>query len=339
MPEPENSDPESLLGRGRQRAEEVAQAARLRLDQAREQSGPADVAVRIYERDRENFGSVMGSAVAFRLFLFLFSLVVLSVGAGALVLGRGWFGEGLGDDLGLAGSLATQVDEALSQDDSSGLLLVLSGLVATAWAGRNLAITLTAASATAWRIARPAGMTSVRAVSVVIGLISAAIVFATVLRVIEESANLIVITTSFLAIFVAYSAVWFALTLVLPRATRDPSSLLPGAALTGATLAGLGWISQFYLVPRLGEGEMLGGLGITAVALGWLFLGSRVMVASLVVNAVIYERFGSLLDLLLSLPGLRRLRSRPFFQRLLARDYSAETGPAAVPGGPGQPKP
>jgi uncharacterized BrkB/YihY/UPF0761 family membrane protein len=182
-------------------------------------------------------------------------------------------------------------------------------------------------------------MTSVRAVSVVIGLISAAIVFATVLRVVEASANLIVITTSFLAIFVAYSAVWFALTLVLPRATRDPTSLLPGAALTGATLAGLGWISQFYLVPRLGEGEMLGGLGITAVALGWLFLGSRVMVASLVVNAVIYERFGSLLDLLLSLPGLRRLRSRPFFQRLLARDYSAETGPAAVPGGPGQPRP
>jgi uncharacterized BrkB/YihY/UPF0761 family membrane protein len=105
---------------------------------------------------------------------------------------------------------------------------------------------------------------------------------------------------------------------VLPRATRDPTSLLPGAALTGVTFAGLSWISQFYLVPRLDTGsELLGGLGLTAVALGWLFIASRIMVAGLVVNAVLYEQYGSLLDLLLSLPVLRRLRRYQWIRQLL----------------------
>jgi uncharacterized BrkB/YihY/UPF0761 family membrane protein len=334
MSDPDESDPKNLLQRGRRRVEDAAGAATQRLTSLRQHSSAVDVAVRIFERDHQNFGSVLGSAVAFRLFLFLFSVVVLSVGTGVLVLGRGWFGESLGDDLGLAQSMAASVDEALNQGNSSGILLVLGGVVATAWAGRNLAITLTAASASAWRIPRPAGMTSARAVGVVIGLLSAIMVFASALRLVQDSAHLIVVATSIIAIFVAYSAAWFAMTLVLPRATRDPSSLLPGAALTGLTFAGLGWVSQFYLVPRLDSGsEMLGGLGLTAVALGWLFVASRIVVASLVVNAVVYERYGSLLDLLLSLPGLRLLHRYEWVRRLLEEDFSAPGDPDAHLGG------
>lgn len=305
------------LSRGRRVAQRRFEAARSQLAIQRRKSGPVDVLLRIYERDHENFGSVLGSAIAFRLFLFLFSLIVLSVGIGVLVLGRGWFGDGVSDDLGISGTIATQIDEALSQDDSSGLLLVIGGLVATAWAGRNLALTMTAASANAWRIPRPSGMTSVRAVGVVIGLVAVVVVLATVLRLVQANANVIVVATSIVAIFAAYAAAWFTLTLVLPRATRDPSSLLPGALLTGLTFALLGWVSRFYLVPRVESGsEFLGGLGITAVVLGWLFFASRIMVASLAFNAVLYEAYGSLLDLLLSLPGLRRLRDHRSVQWL-----------------------
>ena len=327
MSEGDHSDSDGLTGRGRRWVETRLEAARLRLARQRGASGPLDVVLRIYERDHQAFGSVIGSAVAFRLFLFLFALVVLSVGVGALVLGRGWLGDGLSDDLGIAGALATQVDEALRQDDSSGLLLVLAGVVATAWAGRNLAMALTAASASAWRVPRPDGMTSARAVGVVVGLVAAVSVLASVLRFVQDDAHLVVVATSIVAIFVAYSVVWFALTLVLPRAIRDPSSLLPGAALTGATFAVLGWVSQFYLVPRLESGsELLGGLGLTAVALGWMFIASRIMVASLVVNAVLYERYGSLLGLLLSLPGLGRLGRLRVVRRLMEGEPPADAG-------------
>lgn len=333
MPETEGNGSDGLVARSRRRALSHAESARLRLAEQRKRSGPLDAAVRIYERDHEYFGSVLGSAIAFRLFLFMFALIVLSVGAGVLVLGQGWFGDALSDDLGITGTIAAQVDEALRQGNSSGLLLVIGGLVTTAWAGRNLAVTLTAASATAWRIPRPAAITSARAVGVVVALVAAFMVVASVLRLVQGDADVIVVATSIVAVFAAYSMVWFALTLVLPRATRDPSSLLPGAVLTGATFAVLGWVSQFYLVPRLESGsEVLGGLGIAAVVLGWLFIASRIMVASLAVNAVLYERYGSLLDLLLALPGLRRLHGYRVVQWLLDAESSAEGDPKASSG-------
>ena len=325
MPDGDKHGSDGLLDRSRQRASAGLEEARLRLAAQRRKSGPVDVLVRIYERDRLTFGSVLGSAVAFRLFLFLFSLIVLTVGAAALVLGQGWFGEGLSDNLGLDGTLAVQVDDALERGESSGLLLVVGGVFGTAWAGRNLAITLTAASATAWGLPRPSGLTSVRAVGVVIGLVAAVAVLASILRLVQADAHVVVVATSIVTIFALYSLVWFALTLVLPRATRDPSSLLPGAALTGATFALLGWVSQFYLIPRLESGsELLGGMGVTAVALGWMFFASRIMVASLVVNAVLYERYGSFLDLLLSLPGLRRLGNLRAIRWLMESKASAD---------------
>lgn len=344
MPHSDKKQSDGLLDRSRQKASAGLDAAKLRLASQRQASGPVDVLVRIYDRDHRAFGSVLGSAIAFRMFLFLFALIVLTVGAGVLVLGRGWFGDGLSDNLGVGGTLAVQVDDALSQTDSSGLLLVIGGIFGTVWAGRNLAITLTAASATAWRMRRPDGLTSVRAVGVVVGLVAAVAVLASVMRLVQADAHVVVVATSIVAIFASYSVVWFGLTLVLPRATRDPSSLLPGAALTGLTFVLLGWVSQFYLMPRLESGsELLGGLGTTAVALGWMFFASRVMVASLVVNAVLYERYGSFLDLLLSLPGLRRLGNLRVVRWLMEGKASAEaeatgsTAPAESAGGtPGQ---
>jgi uncharacterized BrkB/YihY/UPF0761 family membrane protein len=291
------------------------------------------VAVRVYQRDHDNFGSVLGSAIAFRLFLFMFALVVFVVGVGALLLGRGWVGDDVSTDLGLTGTLAVEVDEALRKGNSSGALLAIGGLVTTAWAGRNLAITLTAASAAAWRIPRPGGITQLRTVGVVIGLIVAVTVVGGVLRLIKDSAGVVVVATSVLALLSVYSAIWFALTLVLPRATRDPTSLLPGAIVVGATFALLGWVSQFYLMPRLQSGsEILGGLGVAAVALGWLFIASRVMVATLALNAVVYEQFGSLLEGLLKLPGFRRLRGTRAVQWLLdAQAVGVQAGAKAGP--------
>ncbi len=276
------------------------------------------MAVRVYKRDHDNFGSVLGSAVAFRLFLFMFALVVFVVGVGAVLLGRGWVGDGVSGDLGLSGTLASEVDEALRRGESPGALLAIGGLLTTAWAGRNLAIALIAASASAWRVPRTAGFTPLRTVAVVIGLLVAVTIVGGVLHLVEGSGGVVLFATSVLAMLSAYSGIWFALTLVLPRATRDPTSLLPGAVVVGATFTLLGWVSQFYLLERLRSGsELLGGLGIAAVALGWLFIAGRVMVATLALNAVVYEQFGSLLEGLLKLRGFRRLRGTRAMRWLL----------------------
>lgn len=114
---------------------------------------------------------------------------------------------------------------------------------------------------------------------------------------------------SFLAVFVVYGLAWMALSLTLPRATPDPGALLPGGALVGATIAGMQAVSQLYLPDRFdGASQLYGAIGATLVALGWFFIAGRATVLSMALNAVIYERFGSISQVAFALPGLRILR-------------------------------
>jgi len=81
-----------------------------------------------------------------------------------------------------------------------------------------------------------------------------------------------------------------------------------------------------YLVGSdLIDDAVSGDLGLTAVALGWLFFVSRVMVASLGVNAVVFEEVGSVSHLLLVIPGIRRIPARyPAVARFF--DLADDTG-------------
>src|SRR4051812_6586834 len=68
-----------LAGWGRVRAEEAQERAKTTLDDNRGH-WPVDVAVRIYVRDQEDAGTLVGSAIAFRLFLFFVPLLLFVVG-------------------------------------------------------------------------------------------------------------------------------------------------------------------------------------------------------------------------------------------------------------------
>jgi hypothetical protein len=77
--------------------------------------------------------------------------------------------------------------------------------------------------------------------------------------------------------------------------------------------------SEFYLPPRLGRAsELYGAIGTTVVTLGWFFILGRVIAISLVLDAVLYERFGSISTFVFSLPVIRlpprkSVRVRRFF--------------------------
>ena len=77
MAEPLDPGEKGLAARTRERAQRLGAEARDRLAHRRTEGGPIDLLARIWERDHENFGSVLGSAVAFRLFLFLFALTMI----------------------------------------------------------------------------------------------------------------------------------------------------------------------------------------------------------------------------------------------------------------------
>ena len=106
------------------------------------------------DRDQEAQGSVLGSAVALRIFLFLVPASVVIVSLIVLLDVTSLFD---GDQLE-KGYTTKDIFSAL--EDVSGwnaLWLLLSGLVLTAWAGRSLAKVLAACSAAAWRMPAVAG--------------------------------------------------------------------------------------------------------------------------------------------------------------------------------------
>jgi uncharacterized BrkB/YihY/UPF0761 family membrane protein len=264
---------------------------------------------RFLQRDREIDGDVLGSAVALRVFLFFVPLLLVVVGALGF-LASAVSSDDAADELGVTGRLAEQIDSALQQSSTTRWVALLSGLFGAAWAGRTLAKVLVAASRQAWGV-RTRSRTSIKLVGAIAGLIGVIGLLAAVINRIREAAGVSVATTAFLGAVAVYASVWFVVLLLLPHGDADPSALLPGAVAVGLSLAVMQWFVQLYLPGRMNKAsELYGAIGATVVALGWFFIVGRMFVASLVLNATMWERFGSLSQFVFSLPGLRRIPRR-----------------------------
>src|SRR6202167_3211773 len=128
-----------------------------------------DVLVGTFRRDRRAAGSVMSSALAFRLFLFFLPLLLLTIGVAG-------FASDVADArsanqaAGISGGLAKQVSMAFHQPGLTRWLAVLLGLWGVLVAGRSLSRVLYAASAAAWGLP-PGSHARLRAVGAVAGLV------------------------------------------------------------------------------------------------------------------------------------------------------------------------
>lgn len=267
-----------------------------------------DLALRIIERDRQAAGAVVGSAIAFRLFLFFVPLLLFVVGV------AGFFAsvvtERHVEDAGITGTIATQIDSALNQASSTRWIAVATGLVGMMTTGRTLSKALTQASCLAWQLPVRA-KASVRVVGGVIGVIVGMGILVAIVNRIRQELGIAVTGVSLLAVLVAYMVISLFLQSLLPRPTTDPGALLPGAALVALTLTGLQAVSQLYLPDRFNRAsELYGAIGVTVVTLGWFFIVGRALVLAMVLDAVVFERFGSISAFVFGLPILRALPPR-----------------------------
>ena len=234
-----------------------------------------DFGMRIYHRDRQITGTVVGSAIAFRLFLFFVPLLLFLVGIAGFV-SHVVDADDFNEDAGLSGSLAAQIDTALSQPTQTRWLAVLVGLFGVATRrllaeqgdGRGRA-------PLGWQLPdRPKA--SPKLVGAFVGLIAGVGLVALVINRIRAELGLGVASISFLAAFVIYLVAWLIVLMVLPRATKDPGALLPGAAIVALTMTGMQAISQLCIPGRLSRASALyGTFGATIVTLGWFFILGR----------------------------------------------------------------
>jgi len=261
----------------------------------------------------------MGSAIAFRLFLFFVPLLLLVVGIAGFASGF-VDARAVSSTAGVSGSLGAQISEAFHQPGFTRWFAVLIGLFGVLTAGRSLSRVLRAASAAAWRLPLSGSRASLRTAGVVAGLICGMTLIAILVNRVREDLGLAVAGLAFVpAALVIYGLAWLGVSTMLPRATDDPGALLPGSLLVALTITVMHAISEFYLPERLSRASQLyGAIGTTIVTLGWFFILGRGIVLAMELNAAIYERYGSISQVVFSLPFFRVLarksaRVRRFF--------------------------
>lgn len=276
-----------------------------------------DLTVGVIQRDREAAGTVLGSALAFRLFLFFVPLLLFVVGL------AGFLSDIIRpqhlESAGIAGALAEQINGALTQPTSTRWIAVITGFIGMASTGRTLSKALTSASCLAWRLP-VSTRASPRLIGAIVGLLVGMGVVVMLVNRVRQQLGLPATGLSFLAALAVYTVAWMILSSMLPRPRSDAGVLLPGAALVAGTITGLQAISQLYLPGRFSRAsELYGALGATVVTLGWFFIVGRVIVLSMVLDAAIHERFSSISRLLFALPVLRQIAHRsPWIRRRFA---------------------
>jgi uncharacterized BrkB/YihY/UPF0761 family membrane protein len=268
-----------------------------------------DISLRIYQRDRDAAGAVVGSALAFRLFLFFVPLTLFVVGILGF-LGRWFEPRDINETAGLGGTVAAQISTAMSQPTSARWFATLAGLFGSVWAGRSLSKVMVSASCLAWRLPVTT-KASVKVIGSVVGVIVGIALVAAVVNHIYLDLGLGAASLSFVAVAAIYSVAWMAVSFVLPRATRDPGALLPGAVFLGVVLAAMQATAQLFVADKVGRASALyGALASTIVTLGWFFFLGRAIVFGAVLDAAIFERFGGISRVVFRLPIVRLIPPR-----------------------------
>ena len=293
-----------------------------RLDRWRAGNRLLDLGLAVVDRDRQMAGTVVSSALAFRLFLFFVPTLLAGVGILGF-LASVLDADDVNSGAGLTGTLARSVRDAMSQSGSARWFAVLVGLFGMASAGRSLSKVLLASSALAWG-APLRQKARARVVAAVVGLLTSIVFMATLVnRLARESAALGGL--GLVSASVLYVAAWLVLARGLPRTTGDPGAGLPGAVVVGVSVAVLQAVAQLVLPARISDASSLyGALGGAVTVLGWFFFVGRAMVVSFAVEAVLYERSGSVSQVVFGWPVLRALpRRSPAVRRFFELDDAA----------------
>jgi hypothetical protein len=260
------------------------------------------------DRDQLAQGSVLGSAVALRIFLFLVPSAVVIVSLVNLID----FGNLIDGDQLDNGYTTRDISHALDgQSGWSALWFLLSGLVLAAWAGRSLAKVLAACSAAAWRLPVAKAKVTVVSALTLSGIVFLEVVASTIVSAIRDLGGAPAWALSWGTGVTISTLAWFLVLLTLPRSVNDPGALLPGALLFGVVQGTVQGILHAYTEGRVERTvDTYGDLAVTLAVLGNLFIVGRLMTASFTFVAVTYETFGSLSEAIFALPLVRRLPRR-----------------------------
>ena len=289
------------------RWEQLRAKAEVWFDALIERSDLVRLGTEIWRRDGDVGGRLLGSAIAFRLFLFFVPLLLLIVGVAGF-LASIIDADQASETVGVSGAMSQQINAAFSQSNGARWGATLTGLFGALWAGRSLGTVLSGASAVAWGLPAKDSPLTARAMGSLVGLLVGLGLVSVLTNRLRAEAGVAVGSVSFIVAAALYATGWVLVATTLPRTTSDPASSLPGAAVVGITLATLQAVSQLFLPAQIERAsELYGGLAATIATLGWFFFMGRAMAASFVLDATVHDHFGGTAKAVLSLPVLRAI--------------------------------
>jgi uncharacterized BrkB/YihY/UPF0761 family membrane protein len=269
------------------RARVEAVSRRVTAQRARHRS--LDTAFEIVDTDLEVGGGIIAGALAYRLFVWLLPLaLVVIAGLGLASDLASTSPEAAASSMSLA-SLVSQSVAGAAESPTRWYALVV-GLPALVLATRSVLRVLIGAHRLVWgEVRRPAHKPTFGATMRLLGLF-AAFYLVTGAAHWLQARELGIGLLALVAAPLGYGAVWLLISMRLPH--RGPwQALLPGAvffALGMIVLEALGaYVIQPYALNKQGT---YGALGIAAVMLVALFMIGRLMVATAVINATVWDR-------------------------------------------------
>jgi membrane protein len=262
------------------------------LDRLRERFGWFDTALTVHERVGAVGGGPLSSSIALAGFLSLFPLLLVAIAVlGFLTANDTDFAAEVVDQLGLSGSAADQVLDALERAEQSRRAASLIGFLGLLWGGLGVVGTLEQALNATWQVR---GLPGWKAKLVDLGwLVGAGTVFFASVALGAWAGELpgpAVIATVALGLgadIVLFVWMFRALTNVsLPWTVH-----VPGAIAGGVGLEVLKLVGTIY-VPRAvsSSSALYGSLGVVFAILAWLAIGARLIVYASAFNVVRHEQ-------------------------------------------------
>ena len=260
-----------------------------RAEASRARHGSVDAVYVMVDRDGEVGGGIMAGSLAYRLFIWLlpFSLVfVAGIGLGTDLTSES--AASATRSLGLRGLVAKSVTES-SQSSSRWYALVI-GIPVLIWATRNLLRALVVVHRLVWGDARGlAQKVTIRATGRFLVLVLAYFVILELARYAGSwtGSYIVRVAVAFAGLF----GWWLVVSLRLPHQNAPWHALVPGAILMAVGLELISGLGSWFIATRVNSSQSAYGvLGVAAGLLFGLFLISRLVVASAVINATIWER-------------------------------------------------
>ena len=287
----DDSAPTGRLGSARQRALRTRDKAGRRVNELRTHNELVDAALEAGDIDRRRAGSLLAGGIAFRLFLWLLPAALFAAGiVGLFRPGGSAQPDHVARKLGLGASVATIVRQATRQSHKAPVVLLALGLVLMLYMSTSLIRALRTAFVLAWE--EPFGRRPhvLRDGALLSGALLLALSTQTGISYLRHQVGPASPLLSLLSIAVA-AVLWLGVSLLLPHQEAPWRALVPGAVLFAVGVGLMHFVTVYYLAPKLvKEGSLYGSLGTAAVLLLWLFILSRIAVASAFLNATLRRR-------------------------------------------------